>query len=100
MREFLNSFLQGERPFWLFMLGLFCVPWAFFFWGRATKECPTVANPRDELNFPHTDPESLAEWRALQELQAGCVCQDRHRRGYCTEQGCPYAMTSTDRGGQ
>ena len=21
----------------------------------------------------------------------GCVCQDQHRRGYCTEPGCPYS---------
>ncbi len=21
-----------------------------------------------------------------------CICQDQHRRGYCTEPGCPYAV--------
>ena len=21
-----------------------------------------------------------------------CICQDQHRRGYCTEPGCPYSM--------
>lgn len=25
------------------------------------------------------------------ETPAGCVCQDQHRRGYCTEPGCPYS---------
>lgn len=27
-----------------------------------------------------------------------CICQDQHRRGYCTEPGCPYALPSTERG--
>jgi len=27
---------------------------------------------------------------------AQCVCQDQHRRGRCTEPGCPYSITSTD----
>lgn len=25
-------------------------------------------------------------------LNVGCVCQNQHRRGYCTEPGCPYAV--------
>jgi hypothetical protein len=25
------------------------------------------------------------------EPPAGCICQDQHRRGYCTEPGCPYS---------
>ncbi len=24
-----------------------------------------------------------------------CICQDQHRRGYCTEPGCPYALASS-----
>ena len=24
-------------------------------------------------------------------LTDGCICQDQHRRGYCTEPGCPYS---------
>jgi hypothetical protein len=27
-----------------------------------------------------------------------CICQDQHRRGYCTEIGCPYSLY--DRGGK
>jgi hypothetical protein len=22
----------------------------------------------------------------------GCICQNQHRRGYCTEPGCPYGL--------
>lgn len=24
--------------------------------------------------------------------EGGCICQDQHRRGYCTEPGCPHAV--------
>jgi hypothetical protein len=24
----------------------------------------------------------------------GCICQDQHRRGYCTEPGCPFALAA------
>lgn len=27
------------------------------------------------------------------ERVAGCICQNQHRRGYCTEPGCPYSMS-------
>jgi hypothetical protein len=26
---------------------------------------------------------------------AGCICQDQHRRGYCTEPGCSHAVAAT-----
>lgn len=36
-----------------------------------------------------------------------CICQDQHRRGYCTEPGCPYnidrpavSISSPERGGK
>lgn len=37
--------------------------------------------------------------RALSPLASTgrCICQDQHRRGHCTEPGCPYAMTSPHR---
>ncbi len=35
---------------------------------------------------------------ALTPAKSGCICQDQHRRGRCTEPGCPYAMTSDQRG--
>jgi hypothetical protein len=25
-----------------------------------------------------------------------CTCQEQHRRGYCTERGCPYSVTRPD----
>jgi hypothetical protein len=28
------------------------------------------------------------------DAQGGCICQEQHRRGYCTEPGCPYANQS------
>ena len=30
------------------------------------------------------------------ESDGGCICQDQHRRGYCTEPGCPYAIRPSD----
>lgn len=30
------------------------------------------------------------------DVMEGCICQDRHRRGYCTEPGCPYSISSTE----
>ncbi len=30
-------------------------------------------------------------------VRGECICQDQHRRGYCTEPGCPYALSSTSR---
>lgn len=46
------------------------------------------------------DPELLelyANSRPVQAVAGECVCQNQHRRGYCTEPGCPYAMSSTPR---
>lgn len=40
------------------------------------KECTEVWNTRAALAAPQP---------------RGCICQDQHRRGYCTEPGCPYA---------
>lgn len=28
--------------------------------------------------------------------EGGCICQEQHRRGYCTEPGCPYTARPSD----
>lgn len=38
----------------------------------------------------HTTP--VDNLRASQPATPGCICQDQHRRGYCTEPGCSYAI--------
>lgn len=46
-----------------------------------------------------TDGESYDErigdlkWLAIEALGSRCICQNQHRRGYCTELGCPYALS-------
>jgi hypothetical protein len=37
------------------------------------------------------------EW-ATTLSRPGCICQEQHRRGYCTEPGCPYSVTRPHRG--
>jgi hypothetical protein len=32
-----------------------------------------------------------ADTRPLHNIEGRCICQDQHRRGYCTEPGCPYS---------
>jgi hypothetical protein len=29
---------------------------------------------------------------SLSSAERGCICQEQHRRGYCTEPGCPHAQ--------
>lgn len=31
--------------------------------------------------------------RSLPPTKDRCICQDQHRRGHCTEPGCPYSFT-------
>lgn len=31
-------------------------------------------------------------------VETGCICQDQHRRGYCTEPGCPNSLTRCSAG--
>ena len=43
------------------------------------------------------DPMFAAMWYdgadlVVSPLTGKCICQDQHRRGYCTEPGCPYAL--------
>jgi len=46
--------------------------------------------------------QELSEARAAVEkalsASRGCICQDAHRRGYCTEPGCDFAVASAQRG--
>lgn len=35
--------------------------------------------------------EALAMSPAHRDTEGRCICQDQHRRGYCTEPGCPYS---------
>ncbi len=49
------------------------------------RDVPLVWEPGGRPRLPH--PATSAE-----QTQAGCICQDQHRRGYCTEPGCPYNL--------
>jgi hypothetical protein len=34
------------------------------------------------------------EYTDVAQAACRCICQEQHRRGYCTEPGCPYSVTS------
>ncbi len=46
----------------------------------------------------NNDEDAVRDVYALQKIVAAitdeqrCICQDQHRRGHCTELGCPYNM--------
>jgi hypothetical protein len=44
------------------------------------------------LHYADTRPDHNTEGR--------CICQDQHRRGYCTEPGCPYSSHTQNTQGE
>lgn len=79
---------------------------------RDATEAMALAGARSIGNTIHTDNHMVRArecWRAMWDARdgivepipqgaphsrpTGCICQEQHRRGYCTEPGCPYSVT-------
>lgn len=61
--------------------------------------------PEDEAKYKQRMAVAAAKFKADMDAEAAallvppaepgrCICQEQHRRGYCTEPGCPYALSS------
>lgn len=58
----------------------------------------TLAQPADPRAWDqlliYCPPEAIERRRATQPATTGCICQEQHRRGYCTEHGCQFASSA------
>lgn len=65
---------------------------------RALEEIVSLAAKRrtdhTKCNCTVCEMRDIAIIALTSEQSGGCICQDQHRRGYCTEPGCPFSEQS------